>query len=133
MALGAQRFEALALVGGQSARLTMVGMALGLLAARGGSRYLSGLLPDVAPLDPATLVFVVAAFIIVTMLASYIPARRATNVDPLVALVPAVGGESVPPGISKPATIVDLHLHGGHGHKHYEEVFFPFPFSLFPW
>jgi predicted permease len=86
MALGAQRAEVLTLVGGQSARLTIMGMALGLLATWVATRYLSGMLFGVTPLDPATFLLVSAAFIVVTMLASYIPARRATNVDPLIAL-----------------------------------------------
>ena len=86
MALGARRADVLTLVGWQSARLTVVGMTLGLLATWVGSRYLSGMLPNVAPLNPATLGVVAVAFAVVTMLASYVPARRATNVDPLVAL-----------------------------------------------
>jgi ABC-type antimicrobial peptide transport system permease subunit len=86
MALGARRADVLTLVGRQSARLTVVGMSLGLLATWVGSRYLSGMLPNVATLNPATLGVVAVAFAVVTVLASYIPARRATNVDPLVAL-----------------------------------------------
>jgi predicted permease len=86
MALGARRVEVLALVAGQSARLTVAGLLLGLLAARAGSGYLSGMLFGVDPLDPATLVTVTLAFVVVTALASYIPARRATRVDPLIAL-----------------------------------------------
>ena len=86
MALGARRLEVLGLVGGQSARLTVMGVALGLLATGAVSRYLAGMLFGVTPLDPMTFVLVTLAFIVVAMLASYIPARRATNVDPLVAL-----------------------------------------------
>ena len=86
MALGARPVQVLRLVGSQSAGLTITGMALGLLATWGGSRYLSGMLFGVTPLDPTTLVLVTLAFVVVTALASYLPARRATNVDPLVAL-----------------------------------------------
>jgi len=86
MALGARRADVLTLVGWQSARLTVVGLTLGLLATWVGSRYLSGMLPNVPTLNPATLAVVAVAFAVVTMLASYVPARRATNVDPLVAL-----------------------------------------------
>jgi ABC-type antimicrobial peptide transport system permease subunit len=86
MALGARRNDVLGLVGGQSARMAAMGIALGLLATVAGTRYLSGMLFGVTPLDPMTFVLVTFAFIAVMMLASYIPARRATHVDPLIAL-----------------------------------------------
>jgi predicted permease len=86
MALGARPVEVLGLIGAQSARLAIVGMALGLIATAAGSRYLSGMLFGVTPLDPVTFLLVLLAFVVVTMLASYVPARRATSVDPLVAL-----------------------------------------------
>jgi putative ABC transport system permease protein len=50
------------------------------------SRYLEGMLYDVTPLDPLTFVAVVALFAAVTSIASYVPARRATRVDPMTAL-----------------------------------------------
>jgi putative ABC transport system permease protein len=86
MALGARRIEVLRLVGGQSARLAIVGLTLGLLATWGAARYLSGALTDAAPLDRTTILLVTLAFVAVTALASYLPARRAATVDPLVAL-----------------------------------------------
>jgi ABC-type lipoprotein release transport system permease subunit len=86
MALGAHRVAVIRLVGGQSAVLAAAGMMLGLLAATAGARYLSTLLFGVAALDPWTFVLVVLAMAGVTTLASYLPARRAANLDPLVAL-----------------------------------------------
>ena len=86
MALGAHRVAVIRLVGGQSAVLAAAGVMLGLLAATAGARYLSTLLFGVAALDPWTFVLVVLAMAGVTTLASYLPARRAANLDPLVAL-----------------------------------------------
>jgi predicted permease len=86
MALGARRFEVMGLVLGQSARLTAVGMALGVLGAVAGARYVSGMIVGISPLDPATLLAVAVTLVLVMTCASYIPARRATRVDPLVAL-----------------------------------------------
>jgi ABC-type lipoprotein release transport system permease subunit len=64
----------------------LIGIAVGLGATAVASRYLSGLLLGVTPLDPATFVFVPLAFVAVSVLASLIPVRRAIRVDPLVAL-----------------------------------------------
>ena len=86
LALGAQRSQVLRLIMGQAARLTATGMGLGLLAALGLARMLSGLLFGVAPSDPATLVCVALLLAGVALLASYLPARRATRIDPLTAL-----------------------------------------------
>jgi putative ABC transport system permease protein len=69
-----------------SLKLTLAGIVLGLLAAAAVARYLSGMLFGVTPLDPVTFVAVSGTFVLVTMLAAYLPARRATKVDPLVAL-----------------------------------------------
>jgi predicted permease len=86
MALGARRAEVMRLVLGESMRMTAAGLGLGLAGAIVCSRYLSGMLFGVAPLDPAAFGAVVLALAVVTTLASYIPAHRATTVDPLVAL-----------------------------------------------
>jgi ABC-type lipoprotein release transport system permease subunit len=61
-------------------------VAIGLAAALGLTRFLSGLLYGVKPGDPATLVAVSALLMAIALLASYIPARQAAKVDPMVAL-----------------------------------------------
>jgi putative ABC transport system permease protein len=86
MALGAPRQAVLALVLRQSLRIAVVGIALGLAGAVGLTRYLSGMLFELTPLDPATFAVVVALFAAVAALASLVPARRATRIDPQVAL-----------------------------------------------
>ena len=86
MALGAQRGAVRRLVLWQGATMTAIGVCLGLAGAAGLSRYLEGMLVGLTTLDATTYVAVAAAFAIVAMLAVYLPARRATAVDPLVAL-----------------------------------------------
>ena len=86
MALGAQRMQVLALVLHQAAVLTAIGVAAGVAGAAALSRYLEGLLFGLTPLDATTFIAVVVIFGVVAALAAYVPARRATRVDPLVAL-----------------------------------------------
>jgi len=86
MAMGAQTRDVLRLVLMQGARLVLLGAALGLLAALGLSRLLTSLLFGVGALDPLTILTVPAFLALVALAACYIPARRATRVDPLVAL-----------------------------------------------
>ena len=86
MALGAQRFRVVALVLRQTAVLTVIGVAVGLVGAVAFSRYLDGLLFGLTPLDRTTFVVVVVLFAAVAALASYLPSRRATRVDPIIAL-----------------------------------------------
>jgi len=86
MALGAQRAQVLALVLREGVILTAIGVALGLAGAAGGTRLLQGMLFGITPLDPKTFVAVSLLFGLVATLASYLPARRATIVDPMVAL-----------------------------------------------
>ncbi|HZL92372.1 MAG TPA: FtsX-like permease family protein, partial [Vicinamibacterales bacterium] len=86
VALGARRAQVVALVLGQSAAFTVAGIVLGLSGAAMLSRYLEGLLFGVTPLDPATFVAATVLFALVALLAAYGPVRRATGVDPLVAL-----------------------------------------------
>ena len=76
----------MALVLRQTAVLTVVGVVVGVAGAAALSRYLEGLLFGLTPLDLTTFVAVVVMFAVVAALASYVPARRATRVDPLVAL-----------------------------------------------
>jgi putative ABC transport system permease protein len=86
IALGAGRADIMTLVLGRSLTLTAVGIALGLIAAAAVTRFLEGMLFGVTPLDPATFAGVALLFVVVTTLAAFLPARRATSIDPLMAL-----------------------------------------------
>lgn len=86
IALGAQRRDVLRLVLGQGARLTLLGVALGILVALAFSRLLASMLFDVSATDPLTYAGVAGLLAVVALLACFIPARRATRVDPMVAL-----------------------------------------------
>jgi len=86
IALGAQRRDVLRLVLGQGTRLTLLGVTVGVLAALGFARLLSTLLFGVSATDPITFAGVAALLGFVALAACYIPARRATRVDPIVAL-----------------------------------------------
>ena len=70
----------------QGLRLTLLGMGLGLVGALAVSRSLTKLLYQIEPTDPLTYALIAMALLAVALLASYLPARRATRVDPLVAL-----------------------------------------------
>jgi putative ABC transport system permease protein len=86
IALGAQRRDVLRLVLSQGTRLTLLGVTVGVLAALGFARLLSTLLFGVSSTDPLTFAGVAALLGLVALAACYIPARRATRVDPIVAL-----------------------------------------------
>jgi len=86
MALGATRGDVLKLVVREGMTVAVAGMAAGIVAALGLMRLLSSLLYGVRPTDPPTLVAVSLALASVAFLASYIPARRATEVEPMIAL-----------------------------------------------
>ncbi len=86
MAIGAQRGQVLADVLRKGLLLTGFGITLGLVGAGLGTRLLQGLLFGITPLDPETFVAVALVFALVAIFASYLPARRATRVDALVAL-----------------------------------------------
>ena len=86
MALGAERGAVLQLVLRHGIALMSLGIGLGLAGAAALARYLSGMLFDLTPLDPATYVAVGVLFAAVALVASYLPARRATLIDPMVAL-----------------------------------------------
>jgi predicted permease len=86
LALGAQPRQVLGMMLGQGARLAVVGIAIGLLAALAATRIMTSFLYGVQATDPATFAGMALLFIVVALLACYLPARRATRVDPLTAL-----------------------------------------------
>jgi putative ABC transport system permease protein len=86
MAMGAQTGGVLRLVVGQGMRLAAVGLILGLVAAFAAMRVMSSLLFGVSAHDPLTFIGVSLVLAIAAVLACYIPARRATKVDPIIAL-----------------------------------------------
>jgi putative ABC transport system permease protein len=86
MALGAERFQVLTLILRRGLLLTTIGIAAGLAGAIGGARYLQSMLFGIEPRDPGTFIAVAAGFAVIAVMASYLPARRATKVDPMVAL-----------------------------------------------
>jgi len=86
IALGAQRRNVLRLVLSDGLKMAVAGVAAGLLAAFGLTRLLTGMVYGVSATDPATFAAIAILLIVVALLASYLPARRATRVDPLTAL-----------------------------------------------
>jgi putative ABC transport system permease protein len=83
MALGAERGDIFRLVLGQAMALTGMGLALGLVGSLGLTRFMAGMLYEVSPTDIPTLAAVSAFLALVALLASYVPAVRATGFDPL--------------------------------------------------
>jgi putative ABC transport system permease protein len=86
MALGAQPGDVRGMVVSQAMRMGVAGLAIGLAGALAASRLLGTLLFDVSPSDPGTFVVVCTLLLGVVLVAAYLPARRATRVDPMVAL-----------------------------------------------
>jgi putative ABC transport system permease protein len=86
IALGARRQDVLKLVVGRGFQLTLIGVGGGLLGSLSLTRFLSSLLFGVKPTDPVTFIAVALILIAVALFASYMPAHRATKVDPTVAL-----------------------------------------------
>jgi putative ABC transport system permease protein len=86
LALGAQARDVLRLILRQALALTLIGLAIGGLGALALLRLMQKLLFEVSPTDPLTFVAITLLLLVVSLLACWIPARRATRVDPLVAL-----------------------------------------------
>jgi putative ABC transport system permease protein len=86
MALGARAADIIRGVLAQGGRFALVGIAIGIVLAAVVARLLKGLLLGVSPFDPLTYGTVAGLLVAICLLASFVPARRATSVDPLVAL-----------------------------------------------
>jgi ABC-type antimicrobial peptide transport system permease subunit len=86
MALGGRRLDALKLVVGQGMKMAMIGALAGLAASLALTRLMKGLLFEVSASDPLTFALAALLLTIVALLACWIPAWRATKVDPMVAL-----------------------------------------------
>jgi putative ABC transport system permease protein len=86
MALGARRSDVMKTVIGQGLRLTAIGLGIGFVAAFGASRLLSPVLYGIGANDPATMTAVAMGLGFIALTACYLPARKAMNVDPSVAL-----------------------------------------------
>jgi putative ABC transport system permease protein len=86
VALGAKPAQIVRMVVGQNLRTVVIGMILGIAVAIPATRMLRGLLFNVQPNDPATFIAIGVVLSVVAMVASYLPARRGTRVDPVVTL-----------------------------------------------
>jgi ABC-type antimicrobial peptide transport system permease subunit len=86
IALGASRSDVLSLVLGRGLRLVAIGAAIGIAASYALTRLMSALLYDIKPTDPVTFAGVTLLLFVVALAACWIPAHRATRVDPMVAL-----------------------------------------------
>jgi ABC-type antimicrobial peptide transport system permease subunit len=86
VALGAQRGDILRLVMKDGARFAIIGVSLGVISALALSRLLASELYGVSPADPLTFLVAASIMTLVTLLACYVPTRRAMRVDPMVAL-----------------------------------------------
>jgi macrolide transport system ATP-binding/permease protein len=86
MALGARRDTVVTMILGFGARLTLTGLALGLLAALGVTRFLKFLLYGISPVDPLTFVLIPSILLAVSLAAAALPARRASRVEPAIVL-----------------------------------------------
>jgi putative ABC transport system permease protein len=86
MALGAQRMDVVRMILGQGVRLALIGVVIGVVASFVLTRLMASQLFQVSPTDPLTFIGVAAMLVLVAIAACYIPARRASKVDPMVAL-----------------------------------------------
>jgi putative ABC transport system permease protein len=86
LALGASARQVQAMVAGSGLRMTLGGLAVGLPAAWASTRVLEGILAGTSPTDPAVFAAVTATLVVVSLAASWLPARRAVKVNPLEVL-----------------------------------------------
>jgi putative ABC transport system permease protein len=86
MALGAQRMDVIRMILGQGVRLALMGVVIGVAAAFALTRLMTSQLFEVSATDPLTFIGVAVVLVLVAIAACYIPARRASKVDPMVAL-----------------------------------------------
>jgi putative ABC transport system permease protein len=86
MAMGARGRQVTVMVLGKAMMLALGGVAIGLLVAAGSTRFMGSLLVDVSAMDTATFILVPLLLCAVAVAAAYLPARRASKVDPMVAL-----------------------------------------------
>ena len=86
MALGALKSDVLKIVLGRGLKLVLIGIGAGAIVALGATRVMASFLFNISATDPVTFICVAGIFIMVALAACLIPARRATNVDPTVAL-----------------------------------------------
>jgi ABC-type antimicrobial peptide transport system permease subunit len=86
VALGAQRADVLGMVLREGMRLAGTGVVVGVLLAAAATRLIAGFLFNVSPLDGLTFVGMSGLFVVVALVASYVPAKRAAETDPLTAL-----------------------------------------------
>ncbi len=83
MALGARQGQVRLMIAGEGLKLAAIGLVIGLAGAAAASRLLRGLLFGISPFDPASFIVAAAVFVAVAAAASYVPAHRATRIDPL--------------------------------------------------
>src|SRR5262245_22167349 len=86
MVFGAQPMNIFRLIIGRGLRLSVTGIAMGLLAAVGLTRVMSGMLVEVKPTDPSTFAAIAVFFILIAVISSWLPARRAARLDPNIAI-----------------------------------------------
>jgi ABC-type antimicrobial peptide transport system permease subunit len=86
MVFGAQPGNIFRLIIGRGLRLSVTGIAIGLLAAIGLTRVMIGMLVDVKPIDPSTFAVIAVLFVLIAIVASWLPARRAARLDPNIAI-----------------------------------------------
>jgi ABC-type antimicrobial peptide transport system permease subunit len=86
MALGARAGDIIRDVLSRGARFALIGIAIGIILAAGLAQLLKGLLLGISPFDPITYAAVAGLLVAICLIASFVPARRATTVDPLTAL-----------------------------------------------